>query len=414
MHDGGVVRRSLGRPHLALGEVVTFCTETFFSNWRRFALTALGMVIGTASLIWVVTIGMAGKQYVLQQIESIGVNWVFAEYQGGAEQAGGTADPLTIRDYEAVLQQVPGIAAGSPILEIRDQMSMGIGHMSPIYILGVFPGYVHVRNLLVLSGRAFDEEDLRARSKVAVITVGLARQLFGSNDAAIGHNIKLSGLPFTVIGIFKERVDTFGQSEVYEYTMLVPYSSARLLTNSDQVKQLYFSVAEPSMVIPSTNEIRTVLQSRHRPESTYWVSNLTKLMSVANKSANALTMVLLLIAGVTLLVSGLGIMNIMLATVIDRTREIGIRKAVGATRSEICLQFIAEALLISFLGGTVGIAVGLSIPYSIRLLTNYDLPISGMSVVVGLAVSAVVGITAGTLPAVRAARMDPVESLRHE
>lgn len=404
----------MSRRHLAFGEIVNFCQDAFCTNWGRFALTALGMVIGTASLIWVVTIGMAGKQYVLQQIESIGVNWVFAEYQGGAEVPGGTPDPLTIQDFDAVLQQVSGIVAASPILEIRDQLPMGSGHVRQIYILGVFAGYVRVRNLLLLTGRIFDEEDVRARSKVTVITENLARVLFGSNDAAIGKVIRLSGLPFTVIGTFKERVDTFGQSEVYEYTLLVPYSAARLLTNSEQIKQLYFSVADPSLVIPSTNQIHSVLQSRHRPESTYWVSNLTQLISVANKSANAITLVLLLIAAVTLLVSGLGIMNIMLATVMDRTREIGIRKAVGATRSEICLQFIAEALLISLAGGTIGIIAGLSLPVFIRLLTNYDVPISGMSVLVGLSVCSAVGLAAGTVPALRAARMDPVESLRHE
>ena len=414
MDETAPIRGSMNHLQLAFCEITDFCQDTLFINWGRFALTALGMAIGTASLIWVVTIGMTGKQYVLRQIESIGVNWVFAEYQGGAERPAGTPDPLTIRDFDAVVQQVPSIVAASPILEIRDQMSMGSGHTRPIYILGVLPGYLRVRNLLVLAGRAFDDEDSRARSKVAVITEKLALQLFGSTDAAIGQNIKLVGLPFTVIGTFRERVDTFGQSEVYDYTLLVPYGAARLLTNSDRVKQLYFSVADSSMVIPTTDRIHSLLQSRHRPESTYWVNNLTKLTSVAEKSANALTLVLLLIAAVTLLVSGLGIMNIMLATVMDRTREIGIRKAVGATRSAIGLQFIAEAVLISLAGGTVGTIAGLSVPLSIKLLTNYDLPISGASILVGLAVCSAVGISAGTVPAVRAAGMDPVESLRHE
>jgi len=414
MNDASLIRTSARRQHLAFAEIVTLCADTFRANWARFALTALGMVIGTASVIWVVTIGLAGKQYVLQQIESIGVNWIFAEYQGGAQELPGTADPLTLRDFDAVLQEVPGIIAGSPILEIRDQMSIASGHTRPIYILGVFPGYVRVRNLLVLTGRVFDEQDLRARSKVAVITEHLAQEMYGSDDAAVGQNIKLNGLPFTVIGTFKERVDTFGQSEVYEYTLLIPYSAARLFTNSDQIKQLYFSVADSSTIVPTTQQIHSVLAARHRPESTYWVSNLTKLIGAANKSANALTLVLLLISAVTLLVSGLGIMNIMLATVVDRTREIGIRRAVGATRSEICLQFISEALLISLAGGAVGVIAGLSVPFSIRLTTSYDFPVSGTSVLVGLGVSSLVGISAGALPGLRAARMDPVESLRHE
>jgi putative ABC transport system permease protein len=226
--------------------------------------------------------------------------------------------------------------------------------------------------------------------------------------------IKLNGLPFTVVGTFKERVNTFGRSEVNENTIAIPYNVSRLFTNSEKVKQLYFSVSSPSDVAIATDQIQSVLKSRHRPESVYNVSNLTQLVSVANKTANALTMVLVLIAVVTLLVSGIGIMNIMLSTVVSRTREIGIRKAIGATRREICLQFLSEALLISLIGGIVGVIVGLSLPVSIRVLTDYDLPISGASAVVGILISSIVGISFGTIPALRAARMDPIASLHYE
>jgi len=168
------------------------------------------------------------------------------------------------------------------------------------------------------------------------------------------------------------------------------------------------------MVIPVTEQIRRVLQSRHRPESVYSVSNLTELVAVANRTANALTMVLLLIATVTLLVSGIGIMNIMLATVTSRIREIGIRKAMGATNREIKYQFLSEAVLISLVGGLMGVILGLALPYSVRFLTEYRLPISGLSAIVAIAVSSLVGILFGTVPATRAAKLDPVESLRYE
>ena len=403
-------------PHrVALGEILAFSYDTFATNRMRFALTALGMMIGTASVILVVTIGLAGKEYVLREIESIGVNWVFAEYEGGAQGMPGTAsDPLTIRDFDAVMQQVPSISTGSPIVELYEQLPTSGGRQTNLHILGVFPEYEHVRNLVITSGRFFDSEDARARNKVGVITENLAQQLYGSVDQAVGQVIKLTGLPFTVIGTFKERVNTFGRSEVNENSMAIPYSVSRLFTNSDKVKQLYFSVTSPSVVESSTTQIQEVLKSRHRPESVYSVSNLTQLVSVANKTANALTMVLLLIAVVTLLVSGIGIMNIMLSTVVARTREIGIRKAIGATRREIALQFLSEALLISLLGGVVGVLVGLSLPVSIRVFTNYELPISGASVLVGISISSIVGISFGTLPALRAARMDPVASLHYE
>ena len=178
--------------------------------------------------------------------------------------------------------------------------------------------------------------------------------------------------------------------------------------------QIYFSVATPQDVIPATDAIRRVLQSRHRSESVYNVQNLTQLLTVAGKIADALTLILMLVAFVTLLVSGIGIMNIMLATVTSRIREIGIRKAIGATNREIRFQFLAEAVLISLTGGVVGIVVGLAIPWSVRFLTDYRLPVSGLSAFIAIFVSSVVGVIFGTIPANRASRLDPVESLRYE
>jgi putative ABC transport system permease protein len=168
------------------------------------------------------------------------------------------------------------------------------------------------------------------------------------------------------------------------------------------------------MVAPATAQIKRVIQSRHRPESVYNVENLTQLVAVAEKTANALTVVLLLVAAITLLVSGIGIMNIMLATVSARIREIGIRKAIGATNREIRFQFLSEAILISLIGGFVGVIIGLALPFSVRFLTEYRIPISGLSAIVAIVVSSLVGVLFGTVPATRAAKLDPVESLRYE
>jgi putative ABC transport system permease protein len=168
------------------------------------------------------------------------------------------------------------------------------------------------------------------------------------------------------------------------------------------------------MVGPATAQIKSVIQSRHRPESVYNVENLTQLVAVAEKTANALTVVLLLVAAITLLVSGIGIMNIMLATVSARIREIGIRKAIGATNREIRFQFLSEAILISLIGGVIGVVIGLALPFSVRFLTEYRIPISGLSAIVAIVVSSLVGVLFGTVPATRAAKLDPVESLRYE
>jgi putative ABC transport system permease protein len=400
---------------MAIGEIFNFAYENFCSNKVRFALTALGMVIGTASLILVVTIGMTGKQYVLNQIQAIGANLIYAEYVSGGERITNvTADPLTLADMQAAQEDVPGIIAASPVIPLGERIPIGGGKERDIQVLGVYPEYRIVRNLVVLSGRFFDAQDEQAHNKVGVITQKMAEQLYGSQEDAIGKVIKLSGLPFTIIGTFRERVDTFGQSEVIDNTMVIPYTVSRYFTDTPTVRQIYFSVADPSMVGPATAQIKSVIQSRHRPESVYNVENLTQLVAVAEKTANALTVVLLLVAAITLLVSGIGIMNIMLATVSARIREIGIRKAIGATNREIRFQFLSEAILISLIGGFVGVIIGLALPFSVRFLTEYRIPISGLSAIVAIVVSSLVGVLFGTVPATRAAKLDPVESLRYE
>src|SRR5579862_5029266 len=402
-------------PKPVFGETLTVAIETFRVSKMRFILTSIGMVIGTASLILVVTIGLTGKQYLLQQIQNIGSNMMIAEYQGGGIYGrDASSDFLTLDDLNAVRQQVPGISNASPMIEYHDRITVPGGKERDVEVLGVSWEYMWIRNLVVLSGRFFDDSDTLARDKVAVLTDKLAQTLYGSESNAVGKEIKISGLPFTVIGTFRERVDTLGQSEISDDTILMPYTVARYFTNTDEVKQLFFSVSDPAEVPRATREIREVLQARHRPESVYRVDNLTQLLDVAAKTANTLSHVLLLVSVLTLIISGVGIMNIMLATVNARTREIGVRKAVGATNAEIRAQFLTEAIIISLSGGIVGILLGLAIPFSVRFITDYRLPISGWSVIIAVAVSSFVGVLFGTAPATRAARFDPIESLRYE
>jgi putative ABC transport system permease protein len=404
-----------GQSHLALGEIFSFAYETFMSNKIRFALTALGMVIGTASLILVTTIGLTGKQYLLNQIQSIGSNWIYAEYESGGGRITETGnDGLTIQDMEAVQREVSGIVAASPVLPLNERVAVGGGKERDLQIMGVYPEYEQVRNLVMLQGRFFDKQDSQAHNKVGVVTPKLAVDLYGSEASALGKTLKLNGLPFTIIGTFRERVDTFGQSEVTDNTMLIPYTVIRYFQDTPSVKQIFFSAADASLVIPITAQVQRVIQSRHRPESVYSVRNLTQLVTVADKTATAMTMVLLAVSAVVLLVSGIGIMNIMLATVSARIREIGIRKAIGATNREIRFQFLSEAVLISLIGGVLGIIIGLAIPFSVRFFTEYRIPVSGLSAIIAIIVSSLVGILFGTVPAIRASQLDPVESLRYE
>jgi len=411
-----VTNRYTGRPYhrLVVGETISVALQTFRTHKTRFMLTALGMVIGTASLILVVTIGLTGKEYILREIQAIGANMMTAYYQGGSIYGSSSSDYLTLEDMEAVRRQVPGITSSSPMFELHDRIAIPGGKERDVLILGVSSQYQWVRNLEMVAGRFFDENDVRARSKVALVTPTLATRLHGTPEAAVGREIKLQGLPFVIVGVFKERVDTFGQSEINEETILIPHTVARFFTTSDAVRQLFFSVADSREVPRASEQIRQVLKARHRPESVYKVDNLTQLLTVASKTTNALTTALLLISVLTLIVSGVGIMNIMLASVTARIREIGVRKAVGATNHEIRAQFLAEAMMISLAGGILGILVGLGFPISLRLLTDYRLPISGWSIIIAVLVSSLVGILFGTVPAARAAKLDPVESLRYE
>jgi putative ABC transport system permease protein len=400
---------------IGIGEILNFAYESFCSNKLQFTLTALAMAVGTASVILVATIGLTGKQYMLRQLQSIGPNMIYADYQGGSSRIDSTPDPILIEDVQAVREQVSSVVAASPTASLGDRIDVGGGKQSDILVLGVDPEYRQVRNLKVLAGRFFDNEDSLGRNKVGVITEKLAQRLYGAAPAAVGQIIKLSGgLPFTIVGVFKESVDTLGQSEIQEDTMLIPYTVSRFFRPTSAVNQIYVSVANAQDVLPATAAIKRVLQSRHRAESVYSVQNLNQILTVAGKIADAMTLILMLVSFVTLLVSGIGIMNIMLATVTSRIREIGIRKAVGATNREIRLQFLAEAIVISVTGGIVGIVVGLAIPWSVRFFTDYRLPVSGPAAIIAIVVSSIVGIIFGTIPATRASQLDPVESLRHE
>lgn len=300
------------------------------------------------------------------------------------------------------------------MLESHDRISFGGGVVKDTLVLGVSPQYRQVRNLIVLSGRFFDERDDSAHAMCAVVTIPFAREMFGSADAAIGKEFSIQGIPFTIIGTFKESVDTFGETEIADETILIPFSVARYFTGTDNVKQIYFTIRTMEEVPEATQEIQRVIQSHHKPNSVYKAFDLRELLTMADRISTALIAVLVLVAAVTLAVGGVGIMNIMLANVRARIREIGIRKALGATYREIKLQFLAEAVIISLAGGLVGCFVGLAVPLSIRLFTDYPLPISLWSVAIALASATGVGVVFGTVPATRAAQMDPVEALKYE
>jgi putative ABC transport system permease protein len=397
-------------------EILQLAYDSFRASKVRFLLTMLGMVIGSASIVLVVTLGLTGKQYAINMISSIGPNLVEMQYAGGNVMGPdnvSTPDLMTREDMTAVLDQVTGIVASSPMLETHDNISIN-GVSKNTMILGVSPQYTDVRNLKIDAGRFFDEEDSSQHAKVAVVVKPLAVNLFGTPAQAVGHAISIQGIPFTIIGVFEERIDTFGMSEVSDQTMLIPYPVARYFTGTDKVKEIFFRMREAGMVAPAADQITKIIKSRHYPASVYHAQLLLDVLSMMAKIATMLTVMMGLAAGITLLVSGVGIMNSMLANVQARIKEIGIRKALGATSREIRLQFLTEAVFMSLSGGLVGTLIGLAIPLSVGLLTPFQIPVSWWSAVAALATSVVVGVVFGTLPANRAAQLDPVETLKYE
>ncbi|MDP9039868.1 MAG: ABC transporter permease [Acidobacteriota bacterium] len=418
-HEPSSFDRTLAsaRSTMMFREVVALAIDSFRASKTRFLLTMLGMVIGSASIILVVTVGLTGKQFALETISSLGPNKVEMMYSGGEVMGPdntSTPDYMTREDMQAVVETVPGITASSPMLEFHDRISMGGGLTKETMLLGVSPQYKDVRGLRVLAGRFFDDQDAASHAKVAVMVLPLARDLYGSPQAAMEKTISVRGIPFTIIGVFAESIDTYGISEISEQTILVPYEVARYFTGTDTVKEIFFSVKDSSLVEPAAKQITSLISSRHRASSVYKASTLTGILSTMSTIANILTVVLLIAAAITLIVSGVGIMNSMLANVQARVREIGIRKALGATRREIQMQFLTEAVFLSLSGGIIGTFLGLGIPLSVRLLTQYKLPVDWRSAVIALATSVIVGVIFGTVPANRAARLDPVETLKYE
>jgi putative ABC transport system permease protein len=405
------------RRTMLLSETLKLAMDSFRASKMRFALTALGMVIGTASVILVITIGLTGQEFVLQELEKIETNAVELEYSGGGATAAERvlySDSLTRDDEKAVLAQLPGVMYSSPVVGLHNRISFGGGVTKDTVILGVSPGYQHIRNLLVPVGRFFDDEDDSGHIKCAVVTELFAKERFGGSDAAVGQTFEIQRIPFQIIGVFKEAVPDFGNSEIEDQTILIPYSVARLFSGTENVKQIYFSMRNMNEVTDAAKEIKRIVQARHRPDSIYKTQTMQEYMTVAASIMKALTLLLVAVSFVTLAVGGVGIMNIMLAGVRARVREIGIRKALGATRREIKLQFLAEAVIISLTGGIGGTIVGLALPVSVRMFTEFVIPITPWSVVIALTSATLVGVIFGTVPATRAAQLDPVEALKYE
>lgn len=395
-------------------ETISVAIDALRANKLRAVLTSIGVIIGSASIVLVVTVALTSRKYVISQIEAVGSNLIWAEMVRTPDKTQPLSHELTVADMYAVKEAIPGIVTVAGISDMPMTVRAS-GKTRQVALIGVTEGYQQIRKLVVLRGRYFDPEDMTARSKVCLVTKELAQKVYGV-DNPVGQTLRMGELTFTVIGVFHERVATYGLSEIQEDSVLIPFPLMKYYKGQDVLSDLYAQGSAPDLVNSLEAQMVRVLKSRHPAEAEYHVQTLTAILGAAKTISFALTVVLVLIAFIAMLISGIGIMNIMLVTVRERTREIGVRKAIGAPRNQIMAQFLIEAFLISGGGAVLGILIGLAIPVAVQqaLPGNLRVPISPTSVVVAFLVSSLTGLFFGWLPANQAAKLDPVESLRYE
>ena len=395
-------------------EAVAVAVDALRANKVRAVLTSIGVIIGSASIVLVVTVALTSQKFVISQIEAMGSNLVWVEMIKTPEKAQPVSYEINTDDLTAAKAQIPDAQVVAGFNDLPMAVVVG-GRTRPVRLIGVTDGYQQIRRLIILRGRYFDFADMESRSKVCMITKDLADRVFGVENP-VGRQLRMGELTFTVIGVFRERAETFGLSELQKESVIIPFSLMKYYTGTDVLSTLQLQTAGPDKVAIVEKQISRLLKSRHPEQAEYNVQTLTAILGAAKTISLALRIVLIVIAFIALLISGIGIMNIMLVTVKERTREIGVRKAIGAAQREIMWQFLIEAFLISGGGAVIGILIGVGIPVIVQQLLpgNLRVPISGMSVVLAFLVSCSTGLFFGWLPAKQAAALEPIESLRYE
>jgi putative ABC transport system permease protein len=384
--------------------------------WRTL-LTMLGLVIGSAAVVAVASVGLAGRHYAIRQLESLGTNFMWVSYHGPSDQAAGPrrssrARELTESDFQEIQERVSALAAATRVLVLYTTVSQG-GQTHPISLVGTDGDFARVRNLSVPDGRALTAADVSERRKVCVLSQSLANKLYGQQNP-LGRALKIEDFNFNVIGVFRD-VSTPGvETEISRDAALVPISVARFYSTGNSIDTIYAQARSRELVDTAAAQIREVLARLHGRSDVYTVGNLGYFVRVVHRISASLMVVVILLAILALLVGGVGILNIMLISVSERTREIGVRVAMGARRAEILRLFFLEALVISLTGGLVGILLGFLGPVLVRVVFDFPMPVSPLSILVALLTSVAVGVSFGVFPALKAARLDPVVALHYE
>ncbi len=386
-------------------------------NILRSTLTSLGIIIGVAAVIATVSIGNGAKAQVEGQIASLGQNIISVfpgtSTSGGMRGGWGSASSLTPEDAQAILREVPGVVAVSPEMRDRSQV-LANGLNWNTMIMGEAPDYLGIRLWGLAEGGMFTEQDVRSYAKVAVIGKTVADQLFPDGDA-VGGTIRIRNIPFKVLGILESKgFNFFGQDQ--DDTVVIPYTShLRRVSRRQYLNSIIVQAATPEQIPHIQQQITDLLQQRRSGrEPDFTVRSQVELAQAATETSRTMTWLLGAIAGVSLVVGGIGIMNIMLVSVTERTREIGIRLAIGAHGKEIMLQFLTESVVLSVFGGTLGILTGIGASKLMTHFNGWPTLVSTNAIVIAFVFSAAVGIFFGFYPARKAAQLDPIEALRYE
>ncbi|MFA7319724.1 MAG: ABC transporter permease [Parcubacteria group bacterium] len=397
--------------------------ETLWSltgNKVRSSLTMLGIVIGIASVIAMVAIGQGAQNSIAKSIESIGSNLIIvmpgAARGGGISQGRGSAETLTMEDVDAISTQVPDAAAVAPEVSRRYQITAGANNTNT-QVVGTLPAYTDVRNIQIDLGSFLNAQQVQASSKVVVLGATARDDLFGADANPVGQSVRINGISFTVIGVTVLKGGSgFNNPDDYVYIPIT--TDQHYLAGSNYVSDISIAATSSDTIAAAQQEVTNLLLSRHKisdpTAADFNIMNQADIISTASSVTSTFTTLLASIAGISLLVGGIGIMNMMLTTVTERTREIGLRKAVGVRKLYINLQFLAEAVVLTFVGGFIGIILGWIASMVASRFLNLTTEVSLSAVLLAFGVSAGIGIIFGFYPARRAASLSPIEALRYE
>jgi putative ABC transport system permease protein len=410
---------------ISLSEIVTMAVEALWSNRLRTSLTMLGVIIGIASVITVTSVGQGVQKATEQQIQALGTNVMLVlagvARTGGISQGSGTATTLTWEDAKAIAKQVPAAEAVTAYVQRGGQVVYA-GQNDSTSVLGVELNYPDVKEIHPQEGQFFTQDDLDNSNSVVVLGSKVRNDLFGAGTPAVGQSIRIQSGRYRVVGVMETKGSVGGQDQDDRVYIPLTTASSQIVGNTSvngkAISGFWLKAKDQEQLEAAQFQVTNLLRLRHniyppKPDD-FRISNQVDIINTFSSVVGLFTVLVSAIAGISLVVGGIGIANIMLVSVVERTREIGIRKAIGATNNAVLNQFLTEAILVSLLGGALGVAIGVGLAFAASKAFSFPFVVSGLSIVAGLVLALTVGLVAGVIPARNASRLDPIAALRSD